>query len=133
MIRNKRVLVDMSCTILHHGHIRLLKSASKLGEVIVALTSDEEIKNKKGYLPELGFEERKEILLSIKYVSEVIKSNWLIDDSFIQQNNVDILVHGEDNSNQLSNCEVVILPRTVGVSSSDIRRRSYEIHKSKLV
>ena len=43
----KLILVDMSATLIHHGHIRLLKKASKLGEVVVALTTDEEIiKNK---------------------------------------------------------------------------------------
>ena len=36
----KNVLVDLSATLLHHGHIRLLKKASKYGNVIVALTSD---------------------------------------------------------------------------------------------
>ena len=44
MIRKKKILVDMSCSILHYGHIRLLKKASKFGNVIVALTSDNEIK-----------------------------------------------------------------------------------------
>ena len=43
----KRVLVDLSASILHHGHIRLLKKASKLGQVIVGLTTDNEIKKKK--------------------------------------------------------------------------------------
>ena len=37
----------MSCTILHHGHIRLLKKASKLGIVIVGLTTDEEVFKKR--------------------------------------------------------------------------------------
>ena len=55
----QRVLVDMSATILHHGHIRLLARASSLGEVVVALTSDEEILLAKGYQPELGLDERK--------------------------------------------------------------------------
>ncbi len=32
----KNILVDLSATIIHHGHIRLLKKASKLGKVIVA-------------------------------------------------------------------------------------------------
>ena len=32
----KRIMVDMSATLIHHGHIRLLKKASELGEVIVA-------------------------------------------------------------------------------------------------
>ena len=117
----KRVMVDMSCTLLHHGHVRLLQKAADLGKVIVALTTDNEILMKKGYTPELSFEERREILLSIKYVSEVIASKWLIDDEFILENRIDILVHGSDNSNELSACELVIFPRTSGISSSALR------------
>ena len=44
MRNNKKVLVDMTCSILHFGHIRLLKKASKLGKVIVALAKDKDIK-----------------------------------------------------------------------------------------
>ena len=66
------IVVDMSATIIHHGHIRLLKFASELGPVRVALTTDEEILNKKGYLPELNFEQRKEVLEAIKYVQDVV-------------------------------------------------------------
>jgi glycerol-3-phosphate cytidylyltransferase len=117
-------MVDMSCTLLHHGHIRLLKKAFDLGNVIVALTTDDEILMKKGYTPELSFEERREILLAIKYVSEVIPSKWLVDDQYIIENNIDILVHGDDNSNVLSACEVVIFPRTIEVSSSAMRHRA---------
>ena len=63
----ERVLVDMSCTLLHHGHIRLLKKASKYGKVIVALTTDDEIFLKKGYWPELSYQHRYEIISAIKY------------------------------------------------------------------
>ena len=62
-------MVDMSATLIHHGHIRLLKKASEFGEVIVGLTADEEILNKKGYQAELEFDHRKEILEAIKYVN----------------------------------------------------------------
>ena len=117
----KRVMVDMSCTLLHHGHIRLLEKAADLGHVIVALTTDKEILEKKGYTPELSFEERREILLAIKYVSEVIPSKWLLDNQYIVENKIDILVHGDDNSNDISACELVIFPRTEGISSSKIR------------
>ena len=55
----KRILVDMSATLIHHGHIRLLKKASELGRVIVALTTDDEIQTKKGYTAELNYAERK--------------------------------------------------------------------------
>ena len=123
----KRVMVDMSCTLIHHGHIRLLQRAAKLGHVIVALTTDDEILLKKGYLPELNFNERREILLSVKYVSEVIPSKWLIDDQFIIENKIDILAHGSDNSNEVSECEVVIFPRTLGISSCDLRQRAADI------
>ena len=43
--QKKRVMVDLSATLIHHGHIRLLKKASKFGRVIIALTRDKEIKN----------------------------------------------------------------------------------------
>lgn len=36
-----RVMVDMSATLLHHGHIRLLKKAHEIGQVVVALTTDD--------------------------------------------------------------------------------------------
>ena len=120
----KRVMVDMSCTLLHYGHIPLLKKAADLGNVIVALTTDDEILMKKGYTPELSFEERREILLAIKYVSDVIPSKWLLDDNYIRENKIDILVHGDDNSNEISACKLVIFPRTQGVSSSDIRKNA---------
>lgn len=117
----KRVLVDMSATILHHGHIRLLAKASQYGKVVVALTSDSEIISKKGYKPEIEFEGRREILESIKYVDEVISSPWLIDEDFLDINNIDYLIHGHDNSNPVAKERLIILPRTEGISSTKIR------------
>ena len=85
-MKKKNVLVDMSCSILHHGHIRLLRRASKFGKVIVALTTDKEIKKHKGFNPELKFKFRKEILQSIIYVAKVIPSKWKIKDKFLKKN-----------------------------------------------
>lgn len=42
--KRPRVMVDMSATLIHHGHIRLLKKAAEIGDVVVALTTDDEIK-----------------------------------------------------------------------------------------
>ena len=39
----KKVYVALSADILHSGHINILKKASKLGDVIVGLLSDESI------------------------------------------------------------------------------------------
>ena len=116
-------MVDMSATLLHHGHIRLLKAAKQLGTVIVALTTDEEIRKKKGYDPELSFAERKEILEAIRYVDEVVPCNWLIENDLLERHRIDLLVHGHDNTNPLPKDKLLILPRTEGISSSDLRQR----------
>ena len=108
-----RIMVDMSATLIHHGHIRLLKKAAALGDVVVALTSDDEVRTKKGYQPELSFAERKEVL----------ESPWLITEDFVNQCRCDLLVHGADNSNVIDPKRLVIFPRTEGVSSTELRER----------
>ena len=120
----KRIMVDMSATLIHHGHIRLLKKASEFGHVVVALTTDKEIINKKKFLPELNFSEREEVLSAIKFVDEIVPSPWLIDIKFLDKHNIDLLVHGEDNSNPINPERLLILPRTEGISSSLLRERS---------
>ena len=128
-----RVMVDMSVTLLHHGHIRILKKAKKIGSIIlVALTSDEEIIKKKGYTPELNFSQRKEILLSIRYVDKVVKSPWLIDENFLDKYRIDLLIHGEDNSNKIKKKRLKLFKRTKGISSSELRFRSAKIYNDKL-
>lgn len=119
----KRIMVDMSATLLHHGHVRLLGKAAQHGDVVVALTTDDEVKKTKGYTPELSFEHRKEILESIRYVKEVVPCPWLIDDDFLIKHNCDLLVHGDDNSNHIPQEKLLIFPRTEGISSSEMRQR----------
>jgi cytidyltransferase-like protein len=122
-------MVDLSATLLHHGHIRLLKNASEFGVVIVALTTDEQIYLHKGYKPELTFEQRREILLSIKYVTEVYPSNWIITNEFLLQKKCDYLFHGNDNTNLVGDEFVIKVSRTPGISSSELRRRACRIIK----
>ena len=116
----------MSCSIIHNGHIRLLKKASKYGKVVVALTSDLEIKKYKKIEPELNFRQRKEILESIKYVNKVIKSGFFITNNFLKKNKLDLLVHGSDNSNNIDQRKLIIFPRTSNISSTKIRKISYK-------
>jgi len=120
----KRIMVDMSATLIHHGHIRLLKKASEFGEVIVGLTTDEEILRKKGYQVELEFTQRKEILEAIKYVDEVVDTPWQITEDTLDEFNIDFLVHGDDNSNDINQDRLLILPRTQDVSSTEIRGKA---------
>tara|TARA_Y100000768_G_C23601536_1_gene506275 strand:+ start:96 stop:482 length:387 start_codon:yes stop_codon:yes gene_type:complete len=123
--KKKRLLLDMTASILHHGHIKLLKKTKKLGnvEIIVALTKDEEVKKYKGFIPELKYKDRKEILEAIKYIDKVIPSKWIIDDEFLRRNNIDYLVHGSDNNNNVSKKKLILFKRTPGISSSKIKVR----------
>lgn len=128
-----KVLVDMSATLIHHGHIRLLQKAHELGEVIVALASDEEVKRAKGYYPELSFAERAETLCAIRYVSKVVESPWKIDDAFLDSTGCDYLVHGDDNFNDVSSERVITVTRTEGISSSILRDRAAAIKRKPLL
>lgn len=127
MSRRKRIMADMSATLIHNGHIRLLRKAYELGDVIVALTTDDEVKAHKGYWPELNWESRKEVLLAIRYVSEVVPSPWKLDETYLDQHNIDLLVHGGENFNDVPAERLLILPYTEGVSSRDLRRRAWAI------
>ena len=137
MTEQKRIMVDMSATLIHHGHIRLLKKAAEHGRVIVGLTTDDEIESKKGFQPELEFKYRKEILEAINYVDEVVATPWLIDETVLEKHNIDFLVHGSDNNNSISDTKLKIFPRTEGISSFAIRQSAMrsitQINNQKLM
>jgi cytidyltransferase-like protein len=136
-MKQHRVMVDMSATIIHHGHIRLLKKAAELGHVVVGLTADDQIITQKGYQPEIDFEHRKEILEAIKYVDEVVEVPWLLDDSILDLHEISLLVHGDDNSNVINKDRLKVFPRTKGISSSEIRQNTLrsitQINNQKLM
>lgn len=68
-----KVVVSGGFDPIHVGHLRMIKEASKFGDVIVVLNTDEWLVRKKGYAF-MSWEDRAEILNSIKYVSEVVKA-----------------------------------------------------------
>ncbi|MBD8070551.1 glycerol-3-phosphate cytidylyltransferase [Bacillus sp. PS06] len=122
----KKVLTYGTFDLLHWGHINLLKRAKDLGDhLTVAISTDEfnAIKNKKSYH---SFENRKLILESIRYVDEVIpEDNWDQKISDVVDNNIDIFVMGDDWKGKFDflkdYCEVIYLPRTVGISTTKIK------------
>ena len=128
-MKKKRILVDMSVTLLHHGHIRILRQASNYGDVIVGLTSDRDLKKYKGYLPELKYRHRKEIIESIKYVKEVVKVNFYTNEKDLKKNKIDYLIHGHDLKKKFDKKKIKILKRTKGISSSILRKKAAKIIK----
>lgn len=70
-LNRKRVCISGGFDPIHVGHIRYIREAAKLGEhLIVILNSDRFLMEKKGYVF-MPFDERKEILLNIKGITDV--------------------------------------------------------------
>ena len=111
-------MVDMSVTLLHHGHIRLLKKAAEYGAVVVGLATDKDIQKYKGHTPLLTWEFRKEIMESIRYVSEVVAAPYIVTDAVLDEHNITFLIHGADNFNTVRKDRMIIFPRTPSISSS---------------
>ncbi len=111
-------MVDMSVTLLHHGHIRLLKKAAEYGEVVVGLATDKDIQKYKGHTPLLKWEFRKEIMESIRYVSEVVAAPYIVTDAVLDEHSIQFLIHGADNFNTVRKDRLIIFPRTPAISSS---------------
>jgi len=127
----KNILLDMSATLIHHGHVRLIKKASKFGNVIIALTKDSEVKKYKGYTPEINFIHRKEILQSFKNVYKVVSCNFIITDNFLKKLKIDLIVHGNDNLNKVSKRKIKIFKKTEGISSTLIQKKACANLKKK--
>ncbi|WP_164667631.1 glycerol-3-phosphate cytidylyltransferase [Virgibacillus doumboii] len=122
----KKVITYGTFDILHTGHINLLRRAKEYGDyLIVGISSDEfnDLKGKKAYYT---FEQRKAILEAVRYVNEVIpEDTWeqKLDD--VIRYDVDVFVMGDDWKGHFDylkeHCEVIYLPRTIGISTTKIK------------
>ena len=92
---SKKVYTAFSIDVLHEGHINILKEASKYGEVIVGLLTDEAIASYKK-LPHFEFKRRKFILENVKYVSKVVPQTTLDYTNNLLRYKPDYVVHGDD-------------------------------------
>src|SRR5699024_3389371 len=125
-LKMKKVITYGTFDLLHTGHINILRRAKEFGDyLIVAISADEfnEIKGKKAYY---SFEQRKAILEAIRFVDEVIPEyNWEQKVQDVQEHDVDVFVMGDDWKGEFDSleeyCEVVYLPRTVGISTTKIK------------
>jgi glycerol-3-phosphate cytidylyltransferase len=133
----KTILTYGTFDLFHIGHLKLLERLKELGDnLIVGVSTDEfnELKGKKTIIP---YEQRAAIVEAIKHVDMVIpENNWeqKIDD--IKKHNVDIFSMGHDWEGKFDelkeHCEVVYLPRTDGISSTDLKEQLNQISKINL-
>jgi len=83
--------------ILHRGHIEYLKEAAKIGSLVVGLNSDASVKRLKGETrPINNQEDRKAMLLALRYVDEVIIFDEDTPLELIKRIDPDVVVKGGD-------------------------------------
>ena len=116
--------------LFHIGHLRLLQRARALGgengTLTVVVSSDRfnwEEKHKKCAIPDV---QRAEIVGALKCVDKVLFENsWEQKRQDVIDNKIDIFVMGDDWKGKFDFlkglCEVVYLPRTPDISSTELK------------
>ncbi|MFW6046674.1 MAG: glycerol-3-phosphate cytidylyltransferase [Candidatus Woesearchaeota archaeon] len=122
----KKVITYGTFDLLHIGHINLLKRAKALGDyLIVSVSTDKfnEVKGKKTILP---YEQRVEIVKSLKFVDEVIpEKTWEQKIEDVKKHDIDVFTIGKDWEGKFDflkkHCEVIYLERTENISSTKLK------------
>lgn len=129
-----KVITYGTYDLLHYGHIRLLERAKALGDyLIVGVTADDFDKTRGKINVQQSLSERIEAVRKTGIADEIIAEEYegqKIDD--IIRYDVDIFTVGSDWEGYFDYlreyCDVVYLPRTQGVSSSEIRDKKRAIN-----
>jgi cytidyltransferase-like protein len=119
----------------HKGHKNLLLNAKKYGLLIVGVLTDKIVRETKNILPTMNEIKRIENIQSLPYVNKVFlteKDNNQRMEEILKCKKCKkytIIMGSDHKDNDLIlklkkklNCEVIILPRTRGISSTKIRK-----------
>ena len=131
-----KVITYGTYDLLHYGHIRLLERAKALGDyLIVGVTSDDYDKTRGKINNQQSLMERIAAVKDTGLADEIIVEEYegqKIDD--IRRYNVDIFTVGSDWDGKFDYlnefCKVIYLPRTEGISSSELRTQKRKIRIS---
>lgn len=129
----KKIITYGTYDLLHQGHINLLKRAKALGDyLVVGVTADSFDRDRGKLNVRNNVLERVEAVKATGIADEVIIEEYVgqkIDD--IQKYNIDVFAIGSDWKGKFDYleeyCNVVYLPRTEGISSTQLRAESTEI------
>ena len=123
----KTVLTYGTFDLFHVGHLNVLRRLSELGDRLIVGVSTDSFNAVKGKKPVVPFEQRIEIVRAIRYVDMAIpEDNWEQKRQDIDQYGVDVFGIGEDWRGKFDDLddkvEVVYLPRTSGISTTEMKR-----------
>ncbi|VXB67642.1 adenylyltransferase/cytidyltransferase family protein [Aeromicrobium sp. 9AM] len=121
------VLTYGTFDLFHIGHLNLINRLSAMGDRLIIAVSTDEFNAGKGKTSVVSYEDRARIINSIKGVDLVIpETSWEQKATDIKEHDVDVFAIGEDWAGKFDDlkelCEVVYLPRTDGISSTEIKQ-----------
>ena len=128
----KRVITYGTFDLLHYGHINLLRRAKELGDYLIVAVQDGDfiLKFKPNANVLYTTEQRLELVGALKVVDEV--TTYQAVDEDIQKIDFDVFAIGGDQNHEgfqraVKWCEehgkeVIRLPRTPGIASSEIKK-----------
>jgi D-beta-D-heptose 7-phosphate kinase/D-beta-D-heptose 1-phosphate adenosyltransferase len=141
--KKKKVVFTNGCfDILHAGHVRYLKKARSLGDVlVVGLNSDSSVRAIKGETrPIVPGKERAEVLAALECVDYVVLFNGPTPLKLIEALKPDVLAKGADwaakdivgaDVVKKSGGRVARITLVKGRSTTNIIRRILELHKGR--
>lgn len=91
----KTVYMSFSTDMLHSGHIAIIEKAAALGQLTIGVLTDQVIASYKRY-PLLSYEERVNMLQSIRGVYRTVEQNSLSYADNLRKLRPDYVVHGDD-------------------------------------
>ncbi len=129
----KKVITYGSFDLFHEGHYQLLKRAKELGDYLIVGVTTENFDRMRGKLNLVDpIKVRMDNVWNTGFADEIIVEDHegqKIED--IQRYGIDIFTLGSDWAGRFDYlkqyCEVVYLPRTAGISSSELRNRKQKI------
>lgn len=122
----RRILTFGTFDVLHIGHVSILERARALGDrLIVGVSSDALNLSKKGRRPVYPQDDRLKLIGALRCVDEVfVEESLALKGEYLRRHRADVLVMGDDWQGRFdefrSICEVVYLPRTPSISTTEI-------------
>lgn len=131
---SKKVYLGMIGDIMHPGLINIINEATKYGDVMIGLYTDKAIATHKR-LPYLTYEQRKQVIESIKGVSSIVpQDDWSYVPNLVKHK-PDYIIHGDDwqygpdkyirdevfQVMKKLGGEVIEIPYTKGISASGLK------------
>jgi D-beta-D-heptose 7-phosphate kinase/D-beta-D-heptose 1-phosphate adenosyltransferase len=139
LLYNKKIVaISGGFDPVHIGHIRMIREASKHGDVVVILNSDNWLYKKKGFFF-MPYEDRCEILSSIKGVVNVISAGDHEDDDTVCVTLEELMPdyfanggdRGERNTPEVDLCEKLGIEMLWNIGGEKARSSSELVHRFK--